>query len=391
VGICYAAEGPANRAALDFPEQARVWGRDQSGTTAVLEEIKQWRPDLIFCHGETDLQFEAQLLELAPGIFFAHNYHASCISGLKTTRFPKTAPCSRRFGPGCLVQYFPRRCGGLNPVTMLQLYRNRSARLHLLQKYAAIVTNSECLAEEYRRHGLQAQCLPLFAQGSVQPSARKPASPQRWRLLFIGRMEELKGGGVFLQAAPAIRGQLDRDLEIILIGDGPQRGAWQKSGSQIESAHRGISTRFKGWLEEPELNSEIDEADLLVVPSLWPEPFGLVGIECGLRGLPAVAFAVGGIPEWLHDGENGYVAAADPPKPSSLARAIVRALHPANYEKLCQNARKLALHWSLERHCDACTSLIEEIVAASRTAEDEDHLSYCDEIVNRNLTGKDPL
>ena len=57
-------------------------------------------------------------------------------------------------------------------------------------------------------------------------------------------------------------------------------------------------------------------ADLLVVPSLWPEPFGLVGLEGARSRLPAAAFAVGGIPDWLRSGVNGYLAPGDPPTPA---------------------------------------------------------------------------
>ena len=50
-----------------------------------------------------------------------------------------------------------------------------------------------------------------------------------------------------------------------------------------------------------------------MVPSIWPEPFGQVGPEAGLYGVPAAAFAVGGTPSWLTDGVNGRLAPGDPP------------------------------------------------------------------------------
>ena len=49
-------------------------------------------------------------------------------------------------------------------------------------------------------------------------------------------------------------------------------------------------------------------SDLLVVPSVWPEPFGSVGPAAAQHGIPAAAFAVGGIPQWLHEGVNGHLA-----------------------------------------------------------------------------------
>src|SRR6202034_271377 len=93
------------------------------------------------------------------------------------------------------------------------------------------------------------------------------------------------------------------------------------------------------------------QADLVAVPSLWPEPFGLVGIEAGCFGVPAVGFAVGGIPDWLIPGQTGELAPADPPTVEGLAEAIVRALEdPAHYQKLCSGAWEMAKRFSLERH-----------------------------------------
>ena len=79
----------------------------------------------------------------------------------------------------------------------------------------------------------------------------------------------------------------------------------------------------------------MSQADLLVVPSLWPEPFGLVGVEAGCLGLPSVAYAVGGIPDWLIAGVTGEIAPGDPPGVDGLAEAMVRALaDPEHYKNL---------------------------------------------------------
>ena len=60
------------------------------------------------------------------------------------------------------------------------------------------------------------------------------------------------------------------------------------------------------------------QSDLLVLPSLWPEPFALVGLEAARHRLPVAAYAVGGIPDWLTSGENGYLAPGDPPTVDGL-------------------------------------------------------------------------
>jgi glycosyltransferase involved in cell wall biosynthesis len=92
-------------------------------------------------------------------------------------------------------------------------------------------------------------------------------------------------------------------------------------------------------------------ADLLAVPSVWPEPFGLVGIEAGCVGLPAVAYDVGGIGEWLVPGRSGELAPGDPPTVDGLAGAIVRALRdPVRYASLRRGAWEIARQFTMAAH-----------------------------------------
>ena len=108
---------------------------------------------------------------------------------------------------------------------------------------------------------------------------------------------------------------------------------------------------FRPWLESPDLAAAFDGADLLVVPSVWPEPFGLTGPEAGLHSLPSAAFAVGGIPEWLHEGVNGHLAGAHPCTSDNLAAAIAESLRDeSHYAHLRDGAHKVASQFNLATH-----------------------------------------
>ncbi|MGB0712861.1 MAG: glycosyltransferase, partial [Gammaproteobacteria bacterium] len=62
-----------------------------------------------------------------------------------------------------------------------------------------------------------------------------------------------------------------------------------------------------------------------VVPSRWPEPFGMVGVEAMARARPVVAFRAGGIPDWLDDGRTGHlVPEADT---GAMAAAMAGLIH----------------------------------------------------------------
>src|SRR5206468_6100155 len=145
---------PDTRERIPLPQSTPSWNRSLSGMSQTLENMRAWNPDLIYAHGLLDSRFEASFLKIAPAIYFTHNYYGTCISGLKTFKFPTVRPCSRRFGAACLLHYFPRRCGGRSPITMWKLFRRESQRLANLHKYKAIVTHSRYMQEEYIRNGI---------------------------------------------------------------------------------------------------------------------------------------------------------------------------------------------------------------------------------------------
>jgi glycosyltransferase involved in cell wall biosynthesis len=309
---------------VDAPEVVRV---DEDSHTL----LRAWKPDIIFNNGLMRMDWETPLPSIAPVVHYAHNYYGTCISGEKTHKWPAPVPCERCMGPACLAIYLPRRCGGLNPLTMWHDYQLQSQRLRNLRRAAAIVTASKHIQEEYRKHGFaNVERAPLF----VEPSP--PISGGiRNRLLFCGRMTRLKGGELLLDAIPEVERLVKAPVEVIFAGEGPQRAEWEA---------RGTKARFTGWITQQALR-ELN-AGLLVMPSLWPEPFGLAGLE--LR-LPVAAFAVGGIPDWLEDGVNGHLATSL--TSSALARAISACIdNSEHFAHLQQGATRVADNFSMERH-----------------------------------------
>jgi glycosyltransferase involved in cell wall biosynthesis len=85
------------------------------------------------------------------------------------------------------------------------------------------------------------------------------------------------------------------------------------------------------------------------------------------HGVPAAAFAVGGIPQWLHDGVNGHLAPASPPTREGLADAIVRCLSdPSHYEDLAAGARQAAAMFTMDRHLPELMRILEAVAGQRR-------------------------
>jgi glycosyltransferase involved in cell wall biosynthesis len=334
----------------------RRWRVGEDGVRAALAAA----PDVCFLQGLESPAVERELLDRVPVVLFAHNYHGTCISGTKEHSRPCPRPCDRTLGPGCLAAYFPHRCGGLNPLTAWRLYRLQQRRRRLLPRYAAVAVASRHMHREYSRHGVRddrLQVLPLFPPG-VAPSPEPPRlRPLSGRVLMVGRLTAVKGCRQLVEAAALARPRLGRGLTLVVAGDGPERGAMEESARRA-----GLPAEFTGWVDARTRGALMAGADVLAVPSVWPEPFGLVGLEAGCLGVPAVAYAVGGVPDWLRPGESGELAPADPPTAAGLADALLRALgHPDRLGRLGQGAWRVAGEFTAERHL----SRLEGILAAA--------------------------
>lgn len=303
--------------------------------TRGLEEARRllvaWAPDVIFMHRLDNVDHQRMLRDIAPTVFLSHDYYGTCISGTKAFGFPVIRPCGQVFGAPCLVRYFPRRCGGLSPLTMVRAYRTQTARLELLRGYQAIVTLSEHMRQEYIRHGLGegvVHRLPPIDTSLPSLAARRPSpsdpGDKRLRLAFIGRLDRVKGCDLLIRALRAVQSAVGTAITLTIAGDGPALDRCRRLADTVKDAN--IEIVFCGWVSATDTATLLANADALVVPSVWPEPLGLVGYEARRHGVPVAAFAVGGIPEWLEDGVSGALAPADPPTTAGLASAIVRCV-----------------------------------------------------------------
>jgi glycosyltransferase involved in cell wall biosynthesis len=333
------------------------WCSDELGPPAAFRAVVDWQPDVVYSQGLNDTWIESSLQRKYHTILYAHTFYGTCVSGRKCHSWPRLEPCARRFGAACLLLYYPRRCGGLNPKTTWELFQIQSRRNAMLREYQAILVASRYMYRQYEQHGVspdRLQLLPLYPAGSApDATAPEPRDPGG-RILFVGRLMDVKGVDHLLQAMPLAAVKLGFPLVLTIAGDGPDRERLEGLARRL-----GLAVEFTGWVNSERRADLMRQADLLAVPSLWPEPFGLTGLEAGCFGLPAVAFASGGIPDWLIPGQTGELAPADPPTTPGLADAIVRALaDPIRYQKLRVGAWEMARRFSPARHVEQLEQIL---------------------------------
>ena len=295
----YNARASGGPTRLEF-DSVRTFGVKDHGLPQVIKEVREWAPEVCFSHNMRPLDVDDALLKEWPVVKMMHGYFGTCISGQKCHASPQPSACERRFGAACLALYGPRRCGHLRPLRMLTDYRWNLRQRGLFSRYAATVVASAHMADEYQRSGLAADrvtAIPLFSPWTVASTRMDTPVPT---VLFAGRITALKGARLLADAVAEAQTRLNAPLRLIVAGDGPERAALEKRTEALN-----LEASFPGWVTGSDRLAVFRRSSVLAIPSVWPEPFGLVGLEAASLGVPTVAFDVGGIWEWLRDGFNG--------------------------------------------------------------------------------------
>jgi glycosyltransferase involved in cell wall biosynthesis len=334
--------------AAAFPVDPEQWICVQElGTDAAIAALRAWKPDVVFSHNMGPLDVERRLVREWPVVKMMHGYFGTCISGSKSFGAPWRQACHRTFGVGCLAMYLPRQCGRRDPRSLVRGYRWAADQQKLLPHYAAVIVASGHMRAEFEQHGVAHEKLHVVPLFSTLEAGGACGEAERDTVLFAARMTALKGGDVLLAAAARASHRIGRPVRVIMAGDGPQRNEWRRLAATL-----GIPTEFPGWIGASDREAEFRRASVLAVPSLWPEPFGLVGLEAGSIGIPAVAFDAGGIREWLVPGESGLLV---PPSEGveGFARALTLVLSDSDLRgRLAGGARSIAARLSTSTHID---------------------------------------
>ena len=148
--------------------------------------------------------------------------------------------------------------------------------------------------------------LDAFSPGSqaTRQAARRLVAPGNLpMLLFVGRLDPIKGLDLLLESVALMR----TPARLTIVGGNPE-GDLEVLRLQSRAAELGLAHRvfLPGAVPQPELLSYYRAADALVVASRY-ESFGLAAVEALACGTPVVAAQVGGLPSIVRDGENGML------------------------------------------------------------------------------------
>jgi spore coat protein SA len=203
---------------------------------------------------------------------------------------------------------------------------------------------------------------------AVDPEKFHPISENKpvklpLKILFAGQLNEEKGIFVLLKAVDILN-KLEYPVQLTVAGS---ENLWQNgnSKSRILSSKKGElnlkNVAFLGAISHDAMPSVYQSADLLIVPSIWNEPFGLVAVEAMATGLPVIAFSTGGLPEIVCHEVTGLLLGDK--TPDALASAIKYFIdNPKKLSSMGNAARNRALEFfSMNYHMNSLLKIYKYI------------------------------
>jgi glycosyltransferase involved in cell wall biosynthesis len=297
------------------------------------------RPEVIHLHQVDDPDIVDALRMTAPVVNSAHAFTA-CTSGVYY--FRPGQECTRGHGPGCVPNLLLRGCAHTRyPKTLPVKFMNATRARAALRSSDLAVSYSSAVDRHLAANGIASRAVvPYFPTMAAKPASQAAHR----RVLFAGRIVRPKGVGVLIRAAREV------EAELVICGDGRELEAMRRLARRLGVQER---VRFAGWLDADQLAQELADCSVVAMPSLWPEPFGLVGIEGFAAGRPAVASATGGIGDWLEHGVSGLCVS--PGDAGELARALEELLADPDKQRRMGLAGKQAVsaRFTPERHVEA--------------------------------------
>jgi glycosyltransferase involved in cell wall biosynthesis len=318
--------------------------------------LARFNPDVVLLHKVSDTNLIESITRRYPAVRMVHDHDLVCLRRHKY--FPLSGRiCDKPAGWQCYSNLcFVNRnpaAGGL-PVSIRTVGLQKQG-IRAMQDMRHFIVGSRWMHDELVMNGIPADRIrvihPIPASlAQIQPL---PCHSEH-EILYVGQVIRGKGVDLLLHALA----RLDRPWHATIVGAGNHLDSCRRLAMSLGIASQ---VEFTGWVRHEELEAYYTRAAFTVVPSRWPEPFGMVGVEAMARGRAVVGFDAGGIRDWLSSGINGVLAPAG--NVEKLAGAIDSLLADPDYTRTLgeQAARLAGLQFTHGRYLGEMQTLLEEV------------------------------
>jgi glycosyltransferase involved in cell wall biosynthesis len=206
---------------------------------------------------------------------------------------------------------------------------------------------------------------PVPPHGELYAGVVRNPAPEP-EIVFLGRVTPYKGVAVALEALALLRSEHGIPARLVVIGpeDSPHGADMRRLAKRLGIAG---AVSWGGQATPEQAAGVLARAHVLIVPSVWQEPFGLVTIEGAFARVPLVAADVGGISEGMHDEEHVLLFPREDAR--AAAAALARTLHETEETAArVQRAHARAQEFRLGPYLDAQERFVLDAYAALTAA-----------------------
>lgn len=176
-----------------------------------------------------------------------------------------------------------------------------------------------------------------------------------FRFIYVGRLEAVKGVKQLVKAFQKLK---RNDVELRICG----KGSLQKY--VVKAAKEDSKIVYQGYLDKKALNRMYGECDVLVIPSLWEEPFGMVAIEAFYNGLTVIASNRGGLKDIINYMECGTLI--NPEDGQELENAINKYCDRDTIASDLVKIKKHIGHFCVEEQMQSMREIYRKAVACTK-------------------------
>ena len=320
----------------------------------VVGLVKSDKPDLVMLHNVFKPSFYQILPKLVPTIHYVHD-HRLYSPGPAKMHFDSNTICEEKLSfKHSLLFAYTQKCMSRNPLKIFSLVKSRKKLISLQNNLKMVVANSYYVKRQLTLNGVKKDLIEVLHPAINPGSVAKEIKTKKSVILFAGRLFVEKGVEYLIMAMQAVE-----NAQAWIVGSGWDENRLKDLANRLRRSEK---VKFIPWVKNDEIGSYYKAAAIGVVPSVWPEPFGLSGITFMSYGVPVVGFDVGGIKEWLTDKETGFLVKRS--DAVGLSKSINLLLKEDKLRRhLGENARKVFQEeFSLEKHTDKLEKLFEKVM-----------------------------
>ena len=314
----------------------------------IKEAIKQYQPDVIHFHTMGQLSPSAMFaIGATPAILTVHGPE-EYVSSIFTWSFS-----SKLFKAGSVNEHKLTNLGKLH--AFFHCYLQRPFYRVGIKHLSALIAPSKYMAKVLTDESYGVKVLQVYNGVELPNKATKSYNDDR--LLYVGRLEYIKGVDVLLKAMSQVIDKLP-NAKLDIVGDGSIRRELEK---YISEHNLKKNVTFYGWQDAKQIHKMYKETTIAVVPSVWPENLPTVCIEALANGRPVVGTNTGGIPELIQNNVTGQVVR--PNDHEELAKAIIKWLSQETSARLSELCAKSVSNFDVGIFTTKLESIYEDIYA----------------------------